>query len=138
MTRHLTAVRDFRPKELPTIWDDADGRSIEWSDWEPAPRMFICPPPPAHVCSNCGSGAAPSKSFGKIVPHPGETFEVTEDVASKRVPGRFYERTRNVPAWKVWRLFASRCPDCGGTDIYDQETDTVHVPPWDDPSEVTQ
>ncbi len=140
----LSVVRDFRPTELPTVWDDADGRAVEWTEWEPAHKTFICPPPKKTGCYSCGSVGPTSTAMGAIVPRHGEMFKTTEDAPSKRTPGRFspaavsrHGRKRMVPAWKILRLHATRCEECEATDIYDTDTDAVHVPPWDDPSNVT-
>lgn len=132
--RRLTAVPDSRPVGLPETWPEAENRRLQWGEWEPPRRIFICPPPPEpYACASCGSHEDCYTSPGRMLPHPGEMTEWTEDVESKRQPGRFYEAKKRAPMWPVIYLMATRCPDCGWLEIYDKKTETTHVPPWDEP-----
>lgn len=118
---HLRLVVVREPDTLPATWGD---RRVTWEPWIDD-RMFVCPPPPVEPCPQCGSTARGQICPGLLHPLPGETFELTDDVESKRRPGSFYERTRNVPAWPVYGLSAFRCGACGRIEIYDHQADEV-------------
>ena len=121
----LKLVHGATPDRLPPTWDAADGRAIRWEPWQTL-QVFVCTvgersPNDAYECDRCGSSRQQETCVGAILPRRGEMFEITEDVASKRVKDSSYTRTRRVPAWPVIRLVAFRCPDCGRIDIYDEE-----------------
>jgi hypothetical protein len=106
--------------DLPPKWDH---RVVEWSGWEDA-LVFICPPTKPSPCDACGSRSPRSRNRGKVYPLSGETFTVERVIQHRLRSGRFYETVRDEEkrAWAVWRLFATRCPDCRADRVYDADT----------------
>lgn len=52
------------PQPLPVAWD---GVPVKWGPWEPAPHIFICPPPEPTPCPGCGIITTRSTSRGRRV-----------------------------------------------------------------------
>lgn len=124
MSLQLVPTSGGVPAELPTTWEPAGGRAIRWEPWRPPMRIFICPPGDPEPCDGCGRVTETETAAGKVQPHPGETVESYQDVPSKRVPGRFYERRTAIPAWPYYRLMAFRCIGCGHVDVIDVHPET--------------
>jgi len=117
----LYLIHGRKPAGLPTTWEAADNRAVQWSDWRPPLRTFVCPPPPKpELCAGCGQVTECETSGGRIMPRPGETVLIEEIVPSKRVPDRTYIRRVRRPATPYIRLIAFRCVACGHVEIFDE------------------
>jgi hypothetical protein len=103
---------------LPPLWD---GYRVRWDAFAPMGAMHICPPPDIDACESCGSIADRLIATGLRHPLPSETLEST-----RTKTGRFGRPVRvptTIPAYPLRDLYAFRCPDCLGDDVWDQRTD---------------
>lgn len=110
----LPGVHDLPPK-----WD---GRTVTWGPWREL-RSSIAFHAPAEdlACTRCGLIAEPLTAGGWVQPNPGETFTVDDE---RRLPsGRVYARgTKEVPAWALLCLCATRCAGCRHDTVHDERT----------------
>lgn len=109
--------------ELPDRWDTTGERRIEWTDWRPGLRMFICPPPdPPETCEGCNQICDEHTSTGWVHPLPGETVDDERKVQSKRQPERTWIKNVRRPAKPHVRFKAFRCAGCDHVQIFDSHT----------------
>ena len=93
---------------LPVAWD---GRKVDWEPWERS-TVQICPAP-ASRCT-CGAVAPPFTARG--LRHPDEG-DLARAAAIPRIG-------RHTPLLAPrYDLFATRCPGCGETDVWDMISD---------------
>lgn len=116
----MTALRLVWDPETPPDLTRHEGRRVEWRAWFRQPVMFICGSDGLHTndpCEACSTDERPWTATGLIHPLPGETFTST---SKQTRSGREYETApHEVPAWRIVRLCAVRCRECGDTRIFD-------------------
>lgn len=108
--------------DLPPRWD---GHDVEWKPWHhvwSSAQWHI--PDEDRACTACGLIAEPLHAAGWVQPLPGQTCTVADErtLPSGRVYVRGLTPSKEIPAYPLLCLNATRCTGCGHDVVHDQRT----------------
>jgi hypothetical protein len=90
--------------DLPPRWN---GRVVEWEGWKMPAPVFVCPPPRAECCPNCGSLTEQPVNCGVVV--------AVIELFAHRCPDCRHDTVMELSTGDWWDLDLSDYED-GGSD----------------------